>query len=196
MAQYTIQLIKNTSIIDTATQEQKIIVCKYMALFLQCASDNLSVSGSIPLWESADLDLESQIVDFIAEAQSILGGWLHNRDLLTSESICAVQKQLIDDSYGLMASSYYSGRTYSALTAEIVESGGYSAHTNDATLIRGFRRSNDAFVAAAYLTSCSESEEVFRLCNHLLTDLTEHDFGNNIEEGMLTIVRAPALGLQ
>ena len=188
VAQYTTHIIKSTGIFDSATHEQKTTVCKYMALFLQLAGDNLSVLGSMPLWESADPDSESEIVDFVAEAQSLLGGWLHRKDSPTLESTYEVQKQLLDDSCGLLASSYYSGRAYSALTAEIAELHGPSSHTNDAESIKGFRRSNDAFVAAAYLTSASESEELFRLCNYLLTDLTGHDFRKNLAEGMLTTI--------
>lgn len=197
MAQYTTQIIKSTDILGNATHEQKTTVCKYMALFLQFASDNLSVSGSMPLWVSADLDTESEIVDFVAEAQSLLGGWMPNRDSSMSESIFEVQKQLLDDSCGLLASSYYSGRAYSALTAEIAELHGPPAHTNDADLIKGFRRSNDVFVAAAYLTSASESEELLRLCNYLLTDLTGHDFREDPTGGVSTIIRPLATyGLQ
>ena len=197
MAQYTTEVIRNTGILDNATHVQKTTTCKYMALFLQFASDNLSVSGSMPLWESADVDTESEIVGFVADAQSLLGSWLHNRDSLMSDVISEVQKQLLNDSYGLMASSYYSGRAYSALTAEITEFKGPSTHTNDADLIKGFRRSNDAFVAAAYLTSSSESEELLRLCNYLLTDLTGHDFREDPAEGMSRFIRPLAAhGLQ
>lgn len=189
MAQYTTQTIKGTGVFDSATHEQKITVCKYMALFLQLSSDNLSVPGSMPLWDSIDLDRESEIVNFVAEAQSLLGGWCRRRDSPTSGSISEVQKQLLDDSCGLTASSYYSGRAYSALAAEIAELHGPSAHSNDADLIKGFRRSDDAFVAGAYLTSASESEELFRLCNYLVTDLTGHDFHKNPLEGMSTDIR-------
>ena len=189
MAQYTTLIIKETDILDRATHEQKTTVCRYMALFLQFASDNLSVPGSMPLWESTYLDTESEIVELVAEGQALLGDWLHNRNSPMSGSISEVQKQLIDDSCGLVASSYYNGRAYSALTAEVAESHGPSVHTNDADLIKGFRRSNDAFVAAAYLTSASESEELFRLCNYLLTDLTGHDFRENLAEGMSAIIK-------
>ena len=188
MAQYTTLIIKETDILDIATHEQKTIVCKCMALFLQLASDNLSVPRSMPLWESADLDTESEIVEFVAEAQALLGDWLHNRDSSMSGSISEVQKQLLDGSRGLVASSYYNGRAYSALTAEIAELHGPSVHSNDADLIKDFRKSNDAFVAAAYLTSASESEELFRLGNYLLTDLTGHDFRKNLAEGISAII--------
>ena len=188
MAQYTTDIIKSTDILDSATQEQKRTVCKYMALFLQLASDNLSVPGSMPLWESVDPEIESEIVDFVAEAQSLLTGWLHGRDSLTSETISEVQKRLLDDSCGLTSTSYYSGRAYSVITAEISELRGSTANTSDADLIKGFRRSNDVFVVAAYLTSASESEELFRLCNYLLTDLTGHDFDNDPAEGMSTVI--------
>ena len=185
MAQYTTKMIKSTDISNKASRERKATVCKYIAIFLQLASDNLSVPRSMPLWESADPDIEPEIVEFVTEAQGLLGDWLHSRGSSTSEFLAKVQEQLLDDSYGLTASSYYSGRAYSTLTAETAELHGPSAHVNDADLIRGFRRSNDAFVAAAYLTSASESEELFRLCNYLLTDLTEHDFSKSLAEGML-----------
>ena len=185
MAQYTTKMIKNTDIFNKSSRERKATVCKYIAIFLQLASDNLSVPGSMPLWEFADPDIEPEIVEFVTEAQGLLGDWLHSRGSSTSEFLAEVQEQLLDDSYGLTASSYYSGRAFSTLTAETAELHGPSAHVNDADLIRGFRRSNDAFVAAAYLTSASESEELFRLCNYLLTDLTEHDFGRILAEGML-----------
>ena len=185
MAQYTTKMIKSTDIFDKASRERKATVCIYMAIFLQLASDNLSVLGSMPLWDSADPDIESEIVEFVTEAEGLLGEWLHSRDSSTSEFLAEVQEQLLDDSYGLTPSSYYSGRAFSTLTAEIAELHGPSAHVNDADLIRGFRRSNDAFAAAAYLTSASESEELFRLCNYLLTDLTEHDFRRNLAEGTL-----------
>ena len=185
MAQYTTKMIRNTDIFSEASRERKATVCKYMAVFLQLASDNLSVPGSMPLWESTDPDTESEIVEFVTEAQGLLGDWLHSRGSSTSEFLAEVQEQLLDDSYGLTASSYYSGRAFSTLTAETAELHGPSAHVNDADLIRGFRRSNDAFVAAAYLTSASESEELFRLCNYLLTDLTQHDFRRSLAEGAL-----------
>ena len=195
MAQYTTQMIKNTNIFESATRERKATVCRYMAIFLQLASDNLSVPGSMPLWQSSDLDIESEIVDFVTEAQSLIGGWLHSRDSSTSEFVAEVQKKLLDNSYGLNASSYYSGRAFSALTSEIAELHSPSAQINDADLIKGFRRSNDVFVAAAYLTSASESEELFRLCNYLLTDLTEHDFRKNPAEGMSNSCRAAGCSL-
>lgn len=197
MAQYATNIMKTTAVFDSATQEQITTVCKHMALFLQLASDNLSVPGSMPLWHSADPEIESEIIDFIAETQSLLVGWLHGMDSSRSDSISEVQKLLLDDSGGSTATSYYSGRAYSAITTEIAELHGPSAHTNDADLIKGFRKSHDAFVAAAYLTSASESEELFRLCNYLLTDLTGHDFRKNLAEGMSIMIRPlAAYGLQ
>ena len=185
MAQYTTKLIKSTDIFEKASRERKATACKYMAIFLQLASDNLSITGSMPLWQSADPDVESEIVEFVTEAQGLLGDWLHSRGSSTSEFLAEVQEQLLDDSYGLTASSYYNGRVFSTLAAEIAELHGPSAHVNDADLIRELRRSNDAFHAAAYLTSASESEELFRLFNYLLTDLTQHEFRRSLAEGTL-----------
>ena len=160
-----------------------------MAVVLQLASDNLSVPGSMPLWEFSELDVESEIVDFVTEAQSLVGDWLHSRDPSILDFVSEVQKQLLDDSRGLSAFSYYAGRAFSAMTMEFAELRGPSAHISGANLIKDFRRSTDVFVAAACLTSASESEELFRLCNYLLTDLTEHDFNKNLTEGTLENLR-------
>ena len=184
LAQYTTQIVKNTEIFDRAPPDLKTTVCKYLALILQLASDNLSVPESMPLWNSADPDTEFEMVEFIAEAQSLLGGWSHSKDSSTSEFISEVQKQLLDDSRGLTASSYYSGRAFSALTAETTEFQGPPLHINHGDWIKEFRTSDAVFVAAAYLTSATESEELFRLCNHLLTDLTGHNFSTKPAEGM------------
>ena len=190
MAHYTTQIIKSTGIFDSMTHEQKAVVWKHLAVFLQLASDNLSVPGSMPLWESTDLDTESEIVDFVAEAQTLLADWLRSKDSITSDFVPEVQKQLLDSAYGLETSSYYSGRAFSVLNAEFTELHGPLSHTNDADLIKRFRRSTDAFVVVAYLTSALESEELLRLCNYTLTDLTGYDFQKDLAEGMLNCLAA------
>ena len=172
VAQYTTQLVKVTDVLDSATKDQRVFLCKEMALFLQIAGDNLSVAGSMPLWDSSDPELDSEMVDFVAEAQGLLGSWL------TSEFIPEVQTQLLDESSGLSAISYYSGRAYLAMTMEINELQGH-ANYKDAGWLKATRKSPDIFTVAAYFASAPESKELLRLCNEILADLTGRNFHQN-----------------
>lgn len=192
MAQYTTMLISSTKIYEYATNDQKAMTCKQIALFLQLAGDNLSISGSMPLWDSGDPDLESEVVDLIADAQSVLVTWLQVEPLV-SAFVPTVQAQLLNDSKGLTTVSYYSGRAYSAMTTEIVELHGHMTSDRHNDLLKSVRKSPDVFAAAAYLTSAPETKEIQRLSNELLADLTGHDFHKDMEQGTSDVGRQDAL---
>ena len=178
MAQYTTKLIKSTKIFDNVAKEVKIAVCKFVAIFLQLASDDLNVSGPFPLCKISDLDQEFEIVDFVGEAQVLLTAWL------TSSFIAEVQSQLLADTSGHSAASYYSARTYTALSTEVSESQGVHVnHGDESDRLKQLRKSPDLFTSAALLTSASDSKELLRLCNVVLADLTGRNFSENVEDG-------------
>lgn len=178
MAQYTTKLIKSTGSFESVAKDVKIVVCKFMAIFLQLAGDDLSVSRSMPLWNVSDPDLESEVVDFVAEAQALLASWL------TSDFINEVQNRLLAEISGSSVASYYSARTYSALTTEIAElQGSPPSHECDSDRLKHLRKSPNLFASAALLTSASDSKELLRLCNGLLADLTGRSLRENIGEG-------------
>ena len=164
MARYATKLILSTDCFSHALKENKVATYKAMAIFLQLAGDDLSVKGSPPLWELIDPDLESEVVDFVAEAQALLASWL------TFDCITDVQKQLLCNTAGRSTISYYSARAYSALTIEIAELQGVQVtHHSD---VKQLRQSPDVFTAAALLALVSDSKEALKLCNGLLADLT------------------------
>ena len=167
MARYATKLILSTDCFSHALKESKVVTCKAMATFLQLAGDDLSVKGSPPLWELVDPDLESEVVDFVAEAQALLAS------SLTLDCITDVQKQLLYNTAGRSTTSYYNARAYSALMIEIAElQGAQVIRHSDVGQLKQLRQSPDVFTSAALLTSVSDSKETLKLCNGLLADLT------------------------
>lgn len=175
MAQYTTKLINSTRVFDSSSLKQKIIVCKYMALFLELANDDLSVHGKTPLWDVTDPDLESEVTDFVVEAQALLASWLHVAPL--QAFVSEAESRLLEESSGISAAAYYTARAYSAVATEIAEvHGGRGIEDDDKKRLNGPRKSpHDIFAAVATFTSISESKELLRLCNGLLAELTGQD---------------------
>lgn len=181
VALYTLKLIETTKVFDYATSEHKGVICKNVALLLQLAGDNLSISGSMPLWDSVDPDQESEIVDLVPEMQRLLASWLQTESP-SLDCLAAAQNQLLEDAHGLTSTSYYSGRAYSAMTTEFRDLHGHVVYDNIANL-KSMRKSADVFATAGYLTSATESKDVQRLGNELLADLTGLDFQKDMEDG-------------
>ena len=177
MAQYTTKLVKGTRTFETITKERKVVTCKSLALFLQLASDDLSVAGSVPLWILSDSYLDAEVVEFVAEAQALLHTWR------ASDFIGGVQDQLLVESEGDTPDSYYNARAYSALSTEIAELQGGQVANVDVDRLKQLRKSSDIFALAAILTSCSDSPELLKLCNGLLADLTGHNFREKSDWG-------------
>lgn len=185
IALYTYKLIETTNILDYAANEHKSGFCKNLAFFLQLAGDNISITGSIPLWDSLDPEQESEIVNLIAEMHHLLIPLLQISSP-SSNFVTAMQTQLLEDAKGLTVASYYNGRAYTAVTTEVREFQAYEAHDNDSERLKAMRRSVDVFASASYLTCAPESRELQRLGNELLADLTGLDFQTHAEEGALS----------
>lgn len=179
---YTIKLIEATKIFDYATSEHKVVICKNVALLLQLAGDDLSISGSMSLWDPQDPDQESEIVDLVADMQRLLISWLQ-ADSPYAEFLPAVQNELLEDANGSTAVSYYSGRAYSLVSTEFRELHGYVINNNDTERLQTIRKSTDVFAAAGYLTSATQSKELQKLGNELLADMTGLDLQTHMEEG-------------
>ena len=187
MAKYTVRMLHVTKVFDNLGGDQKAVICGNLALFLQLASDNLSITGSIPLWLAAHSDDESEVIELVAEGQAVLASWLADETAL-SEFVGIAQRQLLSDADGLLASSYYSGRAYSALIDENREIHQPKIAESDTGRLKAMRKSTDVFASAASLTSAWESKELQRFSNELLADLTVHDFHKSAEEGMRTVM--------
>lgn len=182
MAQYVTKLARAMNVLLSASEDLQIVSLKNMALFLQLAGDNLSVLGSIPLWDSSDSELEPDILDFIAEAQGLLASWLQKSPL--PEQFLLVSQQLLHNSLGLSSASYYNGRAYSAINAEVAEFHGYGLDDEKAKQLKGIRKSANTFADLALLTT-SESKQTLRFCNELVADLTGQSFNRAKDQDLV-----------
>jgi len=185
MAQYTTKLVKATSAFAAATEILRTVTVKSLALFLQLAGDDLSVLDHVPLWTAPKVELEDERIDFVAEAQSLLASWLQPAP--PPSYITIARTQLLDESAGQSPSSYYSGRTFSALTSELAESHGYAASDQEVEQIRALRKSGNIFTEAALLTAI-EAREVMRVANDILAELTGHDFTEDQATGLRKLI--------
>ena len=183
MVRYTIQLIKSTDVFNLCTVEQKADICKYIALFLQLAGDDLSVPAVAPLWITSDQEVESEFIDFIAESQTLLASWLHKAPLAAFVTNAA--NHLAGMSSRSDALSYYSARSFSAIATEIVEThGGHGITDAEIKRLRELRTSSeDIFTAIASFISITDAPELLRLCNGLLADITGQDLPNDLSTG-------------
>ena len=183
MAIFSTKLIGSTKAFESITNDEQATLCKNIALFLQLAGDNLSISGSMPLWDILDQEQETEVIDLVAETQALLASWLHTESSLSS-FISVAQQELLNDAKGLKAESYYSGRAYCAMTTEISETHGPSSDKSQVDRLKALRVSEDIFASAAYLSSAPDSKALQRLCNELLADLTGLNFEGSATEGM------------
>ena len=183
MMWYTAKLIRETDIIGYVTSEQQTALWKHISLFLQLASDNISVEGSNDLWNRYDSDLEAEILDLITECQALLASWLQGYPQERSNSSVIAKSQLLEESRASSVASYYSARAYCAMSIDLQELHGHVALEGEAEQLRKIRKSPCVFMSAACLSSASDPKALLRLCNELISDLTGYGFPGNSEEG-------------
>ena len=192
LAWYTTRLTKPTDILLHGTEDDNVTACRGLVLVLQLAADSLSVSSPTSLWEAPVLESEVQVVDFIVEAQGVLASWLQRKDV----SVPIVQEHLLKGCYHSSTASYYNARAYSAIATEIMELHGHVSSHGDNDLVQQVRKSRGSeffFSAMAILTSAPDSNQLTRLANELLADLTGHDFFEENEKGKHRICNRKAL---
>ena len=179
MLSYVTQLINATAVLSYCTREDKMLICEKLALTLQLAGDQLAVSGSSGLWDTSILDRESDVVDLVTEAQNLIAKWM--REGL--DFVDTVQKRLLEMCSGCSVASYYGARTYSAMTAEIIELHGNTSDDGETARLQQLSKSLGAenfFTASALLTAASDSEQIRRLANELSATLTGHQFQKDV----------------
>ena len=194
MAWYTTKLIKATDVFSHVTMHYRCVICRYLALFVQVASDNLSIPGPVSLWEHQGLDVEADVVDMIAEAQNLLASWLRNSATLGESYVSDAISLLLGNSRGTSATSYYSGRASAALSAEYRELHGGITSSEDEIRLKTLPETSEAISGAALLAGVADSEGLLRLCNQLIANLTGLPLYDNLQDGMCSM-RFPDLSL-
>ena len=182
LAWFATRLTKGTDILLYYTEDEKITTCGGIALVLQLAADNLSLPSSNSLWDTSRPEFIDEIVNIVGDAQCLLASWLQEKQsFLTS-----VQEHLLKSSRCSTTDSYYNARAYSAISTEIIELHGRVSlreHQELVEQVRKSRGSDSFFREMAILASAPESNQLTRLANELVADLTGHDFNQGHEKG-------------
>lgn len=184
MAWYVVRLLNTTDVFDYTTREQRVVLFRHLTIFTQLATHDISVPGSVLLWEKLDPDTENEISHLIADIQTLHMNWIKDSESLSKELINTTQTQLLEESRGTSASSYYSACAYSMIGSELAELHGDLAQ-EDLEQLDMIWTSPDIFTKAAHLASASESTLLFKFCSKLLDDLTGHNFHEKTHEGWL-----------
>lgn len=185
MTGFVANFASNHEVFASISESQRITLCISLALLSELASDNISVQGSMPLWDSLVIESDIEVVDLVATVQLLLGKWLHEspRSDLTKN----VRQQLFENSAGRSTMSYYHGRSYSSMTSEIYEKHGQIPNDNKDRL-KAILKSEDHISAVAILSAAPESPEILRLCNELLAVLTGHNFEDEGSNGLRYLI--------
>ena len=182
LAWFTTRLTKVADVVLYYTEDEKITTCGGMALVLQLAADNLSLPSSNGLWDTSRLEFIDEIVNIVGDAQGLLASWLQEKQSFLTN----VQEHLLKSCRRSTTDSYYNARAYSAITIEISELHGPVSLREHQELVEQVRKSrgpDSLFRAMAILTSAPESNQLTRLANELVADLTGHDFNQGHENG-------------
>ncbi|MCJ1473647.1 hypothetical protein MMC13_002298 [Lambiella insularis] len=172
MAWYVVALCESSNMFDMIAPGHKAVVFQYMALFVQLATDNLSVLPVQGLWSRSQTQQEAMLSEVVAQAQLLIATWLRGPMPLGLELIELTRDTFIRSSGGTSTIAYYSARAYVAVTLELEE-------TNLSGLIkRGQhdpkvdRTTTNPFTTIAVLTSMEDPKLVLRTCNKMIADLT------------------------
>ncbi|MCJ1260822.1 hypothetical protein MMC22_000685 [Lobaria immixta] len=188
MAWYVTKLLNTTDVFDHTTEEQRVVLIQHLATFTQLATHNISVPGSVPLWENIDLDIENEVSRLITDIQTLRVNWIRDNESLSKDLINTTQGQLLQESRGTSASSYHNACAYSSIGSELVELHGDFGSQEDLEQLDTVWTSPDIFTKAALLATAFESKLLFKLCSKLFDDLTGHNFHKKTHEGLLRLV--------
>lgn len=194
MAWYTTKLINATGISSNVTTQDRSVICRYLALFVQVASDNMSIPRPISLWEHQGFDVEANVIDMIAEAQNLLASWLRISATPEDSHVLVALSLLLDNSTGTSAASYYCGRASAALSAEYREFHGGTTTSKDEARLKTLPKTSEVISGAAFVAGVADSEGLLRLCNHYIANLTGLPLYNDPHDSTFS-VRFPELSL-
>ena len=175
--EYLRGLIVSRDILQNTDEEQKIAIFVNLSRVMQLAADYMSVPDSLPLWDSADKDIESGIVDSLAETQRLVASWLHSDPMALI--VPSVLDELRKDFQGSSPFSYYSARAHQALSSDMMETYGHvvSAGQDRSKSSLG---TNDILARMSLFLS-SDSKDITRPCNELLSEMTTIKFQTQVD---------------
>jgi hypothetical protein len=205
VTQYVTRLLINTDLvsIDNVPAEIRDAYLRNVAITVQLADDNLGLAGSNGLWTDYSLDVESEAMTFISDAQTFVRQELKRLTSTWSEEEALPLKWAtgllgrVDASTS--AQAYYTARAYSALVADALEMTGWrnSQTVSLQDALKSTRKTKAIMPLLAHLNAFKEplsaSKSCERMCNELIADLTGLDIEQKTTEGLQQLIQLNSL---
>ena len=180
IAQYASNMIQIDQLFNLLPTDQQIAIGINLLIVLELANDDLSVPGSLPLCITSQVE-DNEVLNFVATSQHQISSWLKGG--LPDELVDSIRQRLLDSSYGTSLSSYYHGRALARIAA-VIDNGLGKLEQAFMRHARSIVKQPDVFMAASLCSSTSNTSELLRLFNEIITQLTGQDFSTD-QEGVL-----------
>ena len=177
--QYVTKLARTTEVLSKISEDETIMLVRYVALSVQLAEDNISIFGAMPLWIIEDPEIEAEIIDSIYEARRFL---IETLQATLSPGLAGlILARLLEASEGLSFLSYYHARAYVTAVDDL------SSVTKSILIPKSdfqfkiISNSEGIFASMAILMSTDDGSTIKNF-NELLSLLTDQNFGPQTEE--------------
>jgi len=196
IAYYTVKMIKTSTIFQYLNQEQRADVYRLLLLTVQLCNDNLTLAGANMLWSLHNAEVESDMLEFISDAQHIFTAWLKDDLEISSTSgfVSLAQEKMFSDSIGASPSSFYNACAFASSKSALIEMHGWQQRTDqnlEANLNSLRKSTNDLSLAAfmfAFKLPLGPTPSLLRTCNELVADLTGLDVSQKSREGLRQLI--------
>lgn len=182
MVRYTIELFRDSSLIDLARPDQMIIL-KNLALVHQSATQSLSAHRPSLATENLDADRAPERLKISADIDYMLKAWEDNEPTTKLSLIPIVQQQLLDDSRGTSPASYYSACAFLFLESEHIKHSRLGGLELNVNLLESLRKPSDIFTTLATWKITTDAKLILKALNNLLADFIGYDFEKRIDAG-------------
>jgi hypothetical protein len=200
MTQYVTRLLKEQDMfpVDTLPADVMAAYLRNIALTVQLADDNLGLARANGLWVDYNIDIETDAMTFIADAQTFITQELQRRS--SAESLLSWATSLLEEiEPSTTAHAYYVARTNSVIIADVFEMTGWrNAQTPELqAMLKAMRGKKAIMPLLAFLNALKEplaaSKSCERMCNEIIADLTGLDIESKTEEALRKLVQLNSL---
>lgn len=172
MAWYVAKLVRSSSIYDHTTDDQRTLLFYELVITLRLVAQNLSIPGSIPVWDTNDPDIECEIHRFIGNVHSLQSSWIRDFQASSYAFVNAAMDLLIEDCRMSLAPSYYFASAYVCTMTELTSILGDLPYNDKTILLDEMSTAVHFFAKAAILATSSNTKVLSKFCNKLVDDLT------------------------
>ena len=183
MAWFVTKLIRSIPLFEELPEDLRSVTIRFLAIFSQLASDNLSVPQMNGLWIFTESGIEPEMVDLVADVQKLIASWLHDPSAVTGFVFLA-QQTLLEQSTGRSPAAYHHARAYAAMSLEMKELHSVTPSSIDEDRIKRVNKSPNIIAEIAFLFGVRNSKNIVAICNKLIADLTAVNFPDREAEGM------------